>query len=469
MEIDIRTILLFSAVNSLFLFLLLLFFVISGRGDRWYLKVFTLGKTLITVGLLLIALRGTIPLFVSLVLANVLTFIGYNLELLSVTSFDGAFKRTSSWLYGLSAFFSSAVFCFIYDQPDYVRVSIMATFSVIPIAYTGFYFLKYKPSSALIKFIGYGYLITGLTHLIRGIHAFDLGEKYMYMFKQDTYEVTFFIIVNLSFFLGTVGFVMLLKERAENEINMINKRLQKEMKSLRNLNKEKNNFFSIISHDLRGPVGGLKSLSSIIIDENKITDSETKEMIELINLGANETFSLLNDLLEWANSQSSLNQPDLKEVGIFDLVKSNITLCQQQAEFKSITLINAVNEKVMVEADIRMTNTIIRNLIVNAIKFTPEHGQIKAFGEPGTAGMYHFCIEDNGVGMNEEVLQKLFVSSDRVTSLGTNQEVGTGLGLQLCQELIENMGGEIWADSKPGKGSRFWFSLKRSEEPGSLV
>ncbi|MEL7147827.1 MAG: hypothetical protein AAFO69_15750, partial [Bacteroidota bacterium] len=164
---------------------------------------------------------------------------------------------TSVWVYGIVAFLSCLVFMLIYQEADFVRVSIMASFSVIPICYTGIFFIRYKQGTTLIKFMGYAYLFTAATHAFRGYSAFQQGADYQYMEGHDTVELAFFIIVNLSFFLGTIGFVMLLNERAENQVLTVNRELEAETKSLQKLNKEQNNFFSIISHDLRGPIGGL--------------------------------------------------------------------------------------------------------------------------------------------------------------------------------------------------------------------
>lgn len=458
MGFDIRTIVTFSAFNSLFLFFLLLFFLFSGRGNQWYLKTFVLAKTLLTIGIVLVAYRGSIPEFISLVVANILTFAGYNLELFSVTSYDGFYRKKLAYSYGVLTIISSLLFLFVYKQPDYLRVGMMASFSFIPPFLAGIYFVAFKKGSSLIKFMGYAYILTAFIYLTRGIHVYNLGTQYQYMVGEDYFEVFFFITINLSFFLGTVGFVMLLKEKAEARIIAINEELQQESVALKQTNKIKNGFFSIISHDLRGPIGGLMSLGKMMVEETKNQGEDIREMVGAMHNGAKETYGLLNDLLEWANSQRSMEEPEIKDFSITELIESNLQLLYQQAKAKEIKLNKTSENDSLVKTDSRMTNTIIRNLIINAIKFTNKDGEIQIFSEM-TDDECHICIKDDGVGMTGEVIAKILSPDQRFTSNGTNNESGTGLGLQLCQELVAKLGGKLWIVSEPNKGSEFWFSL----------
>lgn len=234
------------------------------------------------------------------------------------------------------------------------------------------------------------------------------------------------------------------------------------VKDLENLNQTKDKFFSIIAHDLRNPFAGILGLSSILQnrlaeDGNYPIESITK-IANLIEVSAKSAFNLLENLMQWARSQTGDIQfkPIITSANaLLDNVLSTIIGLVYN---KNIQIETSLEPDTFIAIDPELTNTILRNLITNAIKFTSSGGKIKISSQTENK-MLLFCVEDSGVGIQEENISKLFRIDSKYSKLGTNGEKGTGLGLILCKEFVEKQGGEIWAESEFGNGSKFFFSV----------
>ncbi len=234
---------------------------------------------------------------------------------------------------------------------------------------------------------------------------------------------------------------------------------QRYLAELNELNQSKDKFFSIIAHDLKNPFITLLGFSEILLSDYK--DLQSDEVLFFINEmkeTADLSFNLLQNLLQWSRSQTGKIEFQPQILNLLSIVEQNVLLVKKSAEKKSILLTNKVISNLEVNADEDMLNTIIRNLLTNAIKFTPRNGQISV----------EFCInsdsvelriKDSGVGMSEETVSKLFSLKSTQSSFGTENESGTGLGLILCNEFVEKHGGKILVKSELGKGSTFSFSL----------
>ncbi len=235
------------------------------------------------------------------------------------------------------------------------------------------------------------------------------------------------------------------------------------------LNATKDKFFSIIAHDLRGPFVVLMNNSELLEKYfHKISDDEKIKLISLLKNASKSTFSLLENLLLWAQSQRG-NIPFVPEAfRLADFVSSNIMILQSQADIKSISITNDIPKQFIINADVEMLNTIIRNLISNSIKFTPQGGSINigisAAESINNVPSATIFIKDSGIGMDEAVLQKLFTVDRENTRKGTSGESGTGLGLILCKEFVQTHGGEIWAESQERLGSIFYIKLPNVSE-----
>jgi signal transduction histidine kinase/uncharacterized protein HemY len=230
-------------------------------------------------------------------------------------------------------------------------------------------------------------------------------------------------------------------------------------RKLQEINATKDKLFSIIGHDLKGPLNSLTAFSTLLLHH---TDSLTKDEIKMLSLDLDKSlknlFTLLENLLEWGRSQTG--NIDFKPEA-FDLaivLKENEDLLRVLAENKKITLINNNPSPLMVKAHRHSINTVVRNLISNAIKFTPSAGLITLQVEP-IEKFLRVSVTDTGVGMSEAAIQRLFKIGTKYSTVGTAQEKGTGLGLVLCKDFIEKNGGTIGVSSTEGKGSTFYFTV----------
>ncbi|MFA7228932.1 MAG: ATP-binding protein, partial [Melioribacteraceae bacterium] len=238
--------------------------------------------------------------------------------------------------------------------------------------------------------------------------------------------------------------------------------IKKYAEELKQLNNTKDKFFSIIAHDLRNPFITILGFSDLLIsDFDDLTDDEKIFYISEMKKSAETSHNLLQNLLQWSRAQTGRIEFNPLKLDLAGIVTSNVELLTPHASRKQIQINSAVPENVFVLADEDMLNTILRNLITNAIKFTETNGLINIDYEDG-ADQITVCVSDNGVGMSPAVKEKLFKADENQTTMGTAHETGTGLGLILCKEFIEKHGCIIWVESEVGKGSKFCFTLPKA-------
>jgi len=239
--------------------------------------------------------------------------------------------------------------------------------------------------------------------------------------------------------------------------------LMQQQLELRKLNATKDKFFSIIAHDLKSPFNHLLGLTEII--QNLAEKSDNKEISEisgLINKSAKHGKSLLDNLLEWSRSQIGTHKFDPKYIDLYESVNDTIQFANHMAKEKHISIKNNIPSKTVVLADINMLNTILRNLISNAVKFTKPDGEVKIYARELKQSV-KITVEDNGVGIPKSSIPKLFNIEENPSTIGTGSEKGTGLGLILCREFVDRHGGEIYVKSERQKGSRFIFTLPKQK------
>lgn len=232
-------------------------------------------------------------------------------------------------------------------------------------------------------------------------------------------------------------------------------------KQLKDLNTTKDKFFSIIAHDLKNPFNSLLGLSKLLIDElDSYSKEEIKDILEIIHNSSDSAYKLLENLLEWSRAQTGKIKFKPDTLDLKRLIIEVVTLLRSQAIKKNIHISYKIIDSCIITADKNMITTVIRNLISNAIKFTKQKGEIIITVSIDDSN-YEICIKDTGVGISNENLKKLFRIDSRYTSQGTENELGTGLGLILCKEFIEKHNGKIWAESELGKGSIFKITLPK--------
>ncbi len=235
--------------------------------------------------------------------------------------------------------------------------------------------------------------------------------------------------------------------------------ISNQTKELKMLNGSKDRLFSIIGHDLRNPFGGIISFSSLLLEEYScFSDKERLEMIATINKAANQGVRLLENLLDWSRSHSGLIDFKMVRIEVANQVRLCTDLLRPFASQKGIILETNIDDDIELNADSEMFDTIVRNLISNAIKFTPAGGKVAVSVEKtDTQTIIH--VSDNGIGIPSTVHHKILAVGEKYSSLGTELEEGTGLGLLLVQEFIRRHNGSIWFNSEEGKGATFSVSF----------
>ena len=250
-------------------------------------------------------------------------------------------------------------------------------------------------------------------------------------------------------------------EKISNRIKEDRKKniLKKKNKELEQVNATKDRFISILSHDLRGPFNSILGLAELLAENiDEYDKDKIKEFADAIYETSNETFVLLSNLLEWSRIQRDKASFNPGKLALLNVADKSIKPLRQAASDKNIEIEIKIKNNIELEADEVMLNTIIRNLVNNAIKFTPENGLVILSAEK-TNSIIKIHITDTGVGMEEETIKSLFKLDKTRTTRGTKGEKGTGFGLLLCKEFVDKHKGSIHVESELGKGTNFKISL----------
>ncbi len=251
---------------------------------------------------------------------------------------------------------------------------------------------------------------------------------------------------------------LLIKEK--NALKQNQNELKATQQKLMELVATKDKFFSIIAHDLRSPFSGFLGLSELLAFEyEKLDKDEIIQIATSMNNAAKRLYEFLENLLEWSRSQMGKIEYNPSQIDIKSLFERNIQLMTETAAKKEISMEIGNSPRLLVKADNYMLNTIMRNLVSNAVKFTPSGGKVILQADIADANTISISVSDTGVGMNENVKSKIFNIESKYSSPGTGGESGTGLGLILCKELVKLNFGSVSVESEEGKGSIFTVKL----------
>jgi len=272
-------------------------------------------------------------------------------------------------------------------------------------------------------------------------------------------QFSFIIAILLLIFIFFVLIKYFDKIKSNQILEEKNQRIEKSEHELRLLNAAKNKFFSIIAHDLKNPLHSIIGYSYLLSkDYDRFTEQERRKFAQNIHQSTNSIFRLLQNLLEWSRSQTGSLTFTPLEVEFKRILGNSIKVLYSVAEQKNITINFDYNEELKMFADPLMIETVLRNLINNAIKFTPENGLIDISAKQA-GNEVEICVRDNGIGISESDRDNLFRIDSKLKRKGTNEEDGSGLGLILCKEFVDKNNGKIWAESTLGKGSSFIFTI----------
>ncbi len=266
-----------------------------------------------------------------------------------------------------------------------------------------------------------------------------------------------------------LSIIIFVVRRSEKIQKKLNKELKEKSKAviereveLNEINRTKTKLFSIIGHDLRGPIGALQELLRLFM-EGEVGKDEFISFIPKLKADVENISFTLNNLLSWGQNQLNGAVTRPKRVSLDKIVVSNIQLLSELAKSKSIKIINQLPENSLIWADQNQIDIVVRNLLSNAIKFTSNDGLITIEAEE-KSDVWQISIRDTGIGMNREMQKKVFEDTTNITTYGTNNEKGTGLGLSLCKEMVLKNKGQIWVESTLRKGSTFYFTVPKAEK-----
>jgi len=289
-----------------------------------------------------------------------------------------------------------------------------------------------------------------------------LNTNYNLERTKRTYLIFVIILISILLVVGIISYVIKRNahRNAMKKNNLITEQkeaLEKLNNNLTELNAEKDKVFSIIAHDLRTPFTALLGFSEVIRQEiDNLAKEELKKFTDAIYISARNLYDLLENLLQWSRVNRGIFEIEPEQFEINELLENVIRILKENADLKGIELVNELQKNQVIYSDRNAMNIVLRNIISNAIKFSNPGGRIKIESKLNN-GDLEISISDTGVGMSEEQLSKIF-TNDVVSTTGTENETGTGLGLILCKEMIEKSGGTIWVKSEAGKGSKFTFT-----------
>jgi len=260
--------------------------------------------------------------------------------------------------------------------------------------------------------------------------------------------------------IGVIGISLDITERKklEHEIQQKNKMLEKQ-------NAEKDRFFSIIAHDLMSPFNTILGFSNLLIE--KVKENNYRDIVkfsDFINTSSKHAVDLLNNLMTWARSQSGRIEfkPEYFDIG--ELMDEVILVMSDFANSKSISILKETENSTNIYADKNMIYTVLINLVCNAIKFTHTNGKIVITSKMEPDGL-SIIVKDNGIGIEQDRLEKIFHIDENQSTPGTQKEKGTGLGMILCKDFVENHGGKLFVNSEINKGSEFCFTIPKNAVP----
>ena len=278
-----------------------------------------------------------------------------------------------------------------------------------------------------------------------------------------------------NYLIGILGIVLVLmvitllvkrSERIQKNLNkeLISKKaqLEKSEQDLLEINETKDKLLSIIGHDLRGPIGAFQGLLQLFTNGD-VEQNEFLSFIPKLKSDIDHISFTLNNLLSWGQTQmnGTITKPDV--IDLENIVSDNINLLSEIAFNKSIKVINNIAPGTLVWSDSDQIDIVIRNLISNALKFTPKNGSVTISAYEQNKHL-EVSVQDTGVGIDLETQDRIFAKNSNITTYGTDNEKGTGLGLNLCKEMVGNNKGTIWVNSVPNQGTCFKFTLPQSKE-----
>lgn len=278
--------------------------------------------------------------------------------------------------------------------------------------------------------------------------------EFEYQHEPEPGDVTWYFAKLAKYKDGVISSFLNITKQKKNE-----EELARANEELKELNRQKDKLFSVISHDLRNSISGTLGIYDLILEDYEaLPKEELVEYLTVLSERAKNTNELLQDLLQWSKNQFQEVTLDFQKLNLAEVTTAVFSRVRSNAEGKGIELKNQVPNSVFVQADLNLLSTILRNLITNGIKFSHPGGEVAVCAESKNNEV-EISITDKGVGIEKEALDKILDKKRNYTTQGTSGEKGSGLGLDLCIDFVEKHGGELRVESEPGEGSSFTFTL----------
>lgn len=325
--------------------------------------------------------------------------------------------------------------------------------------------------------------------MMPGLSGFEVSGRLKSSEKYKDIPIIFLTALNShddivkGFELGANDFITKpfnkneLKIRIRHQVSLIEAKriILKQTDELRSIIMGRDKLYSVIAHDLRGPLGSIKMILNLVLntvgskncgsklDDNATIDQSIFDMLRMANQTTEETFGLLDNLLKWTKSQLGRLNVAFQDSNISDIINDGIEIFTTSAELKNIKIVFEKRVPAIVTIDNDMIKTVMRNLLSNAIKFSNKGGTISISVNVNDPDFVVVSVKDNGCGIKDDDKAKLFDVKTHYSTFGTDNEEGSGLGLLLCLDFVNKNGGKLWLDSVEGEGSTFSFSLPKSK------
>lgn len=450
MAIHYPTLMFFSSMVSFLIVLLFVCFIFFTKSYKFNIIVFTIGRAVIVIGIMGIALRGSIPDFLSLTISNLLIQIGTVATILGVLSYNNIVHKKMIWAFTVVVLISTFFYILFIDSYSLRSFVIYMSLSSLTLIGSVFLFLR-RESYKFPVFISVLMLIYAIGRFVFAIKHLDLPDDFNPMQSTTTSQlfVPFFSILSMAI---SVGFLLLLREV---DIRLI----ENNISELKKLNTNKDELLRVIAHDLRAPFNSILGFSELLVEiTQKDPIEEIQKFASKINLSAQRAYESTNNLLEWVLANTDTINPKIKKQQLRDFIEKTTLEFTNILKEKKIKLICEVAENLEGHFDGNILGSVLRNLLSNAIKFSPENKSITIKSRI-INNRLEFVVIDQGIGIEKEKLKTFFSSNIKTSSLGTKGESGSGLGLSICKELIHKHSGDIQVESEINHGSTFSFSV----------
>ncbi|NEW79093.1 MAG: HAMP domain-containing histidine kinase [Gelidibacter sp.] len=450
-DIDVKTLFLFSAATNIFVISLFATYVKLYKVKNPIINIFMLARVLGIIFLMMLSLRDGLPKPIGIIINTTIVLFVVFYEIYCISVIERKFDSKHFKKFLLIPLFLSIFLSFFSTSSVSNRMTVVSLSVAIIYAFIAYTLLTEKGKTKIQHITGYLLALISFVLLMRSLGAFlEVGVEMTSTKYLLVIPLVFFLILN---FIIPLLLLFILKE-------VDNKIIENDNLKLIELNKNKDKFFSIIAHDLRGPLGSLQQIGELLW-LNKISDEKREKLTNALYQNSKNTFSLLDNLLKWANANSGLIVYEPSQINLHKIVLNNIRLFNAQIRLKNLKLHCNFESELFVYADFDMIDTVIRNLISNAIKFTPTGGKIEIVLDKidEINNTCTIAIVDNGIGLNKDSQLKAFEIDALVSTLGTDKEIGTGLGLKLCKEFLTINKGTIWIENNENNGTSVFISL----------